>query len=727
MAYQSLYRRYRPRRFSEVRGQEHLVSALRNAVREDRVGHAYLFSGPRGTGKTSTARILAKVLNCENPVDGEPECTCASCVSIEAGTSFDVHELDAASNNGVEAVRDLIAKASLGTPGRTKVYILDEVHMLSVAASNALLKTLEEPPEHVVFVLATTDPQKVLPTIRSRTQHFEVHLLPAADLEGLVDDVVADAGLALSPEGRAHVLRAGGGSARDTLSALDRVVAAGGVPDTIDAVDELVEALCDRDTARALIAIDAAMSRGRNARVLGESLIARLRDVFLASVQADLSRLSDQDRDRVSDQAGRLTAAGATRALELLGDAFVGIQDALDPRIPLEVALVRLTRADADTSVAALAERLSMLEQHGVTPAGTPAKPPASPSSAPGAPAAPAGRATPSTPPSALTAPDGGEAPSSVEDDRVTGGGGDPGDGSLDPAAAAEENEATMRAMGENDAPVPSTGRPADGARQVLRKRGTGPEPTAPAAPTQPSTTRTPTRPPSPPRANRPTPTADGATADMRPPESPSAEARAIDSNERSSTASTRSNPSSSSSPDSTSVPTMSMEAEAEGPSPGTDAKTSTSSAAPTVGLPSRDELTLAWGDSLLSQLPQRAKVRFAGGHWVSTDDDTAVFGLPNQVHASRCEECRGDVEAALATHFGRPVPIRLVVDGSGPDPSAPHLSVAPDPIRGDGGDGAEESIDPSELTDASDAATSGVDRVTTMFPGAELVPDNEL
>src|SRR5690606_11710779 len=146
MAHQALYRRYRPQRFAEVRGQEPVVRALRNAAAEDRVSHAYLFSGPRGTGKTSTARILAKVLNCEHVVDGEPCGECESCRAIEAGTSMDVHELDAASNNGVEAVRDLISRAAIGTPGRTKVYILDEVHMLSTAASNALLKTLEEPP-----------------------------------------------------------------------------------------------------------------------------------------------------------------------------------------------------------------------------------------------------------------------------------------------------------------------------------------------------------------------------------------------------------------------------------------------------------------------------------------------------------------------------------------------------------------------------------------------------
>src|SRR4051794_15833269 len=192
MAHQSLYRRYRPQRFAELRGQEHLVRALQHAVQTDTVGHAYLFSGPRGTGKTSTARILAKVLNCENPVDGEPDGKCDSCLAIEQGTSFDVHEMDAASNNKVEDIRDLVNKAALGTPGRTKVYILDEVHMLTAAASNALLKTLEEAPAHVVFVLATTDPQKVLPTIRSRCQHFELHLLHADELAALAAYIIED-------------------------------------------------------------------------------------------------------------------------------------------------------------------------------------------------------------------------------------------------------------------------------------------------------------------------------------------------------------------------------------------------------------------------------------------------------------------------------------------------------------------------------------------------------
>jgi DNA polymerase-3 subunit gamma/tau len=690
MAYQSLYRRYRPRRFSEVRGQEHLVSALRNAVIEDRVGHAYLFSGPRGTGKTSTARILAKVLNCENPVDGEPCCECVSCLAIEGGTSFDVHELDAASNNGVEAVRDLIAKASLGTPGRTKVYILDEVHMLSTAASNALLKTLEEPPDHVVFVLATTDPQKVLPTIRSRTQHFEVHLLPAADLEGLVDFVVADAGLELTPEGRTYVLRAGGGSARDTLSALDRVVAAGGAPDATDVVDELVEALCDHDTGRALVAVESAMSRGRNPRVLGESLIGRLRDVFLASVNADLSRLSDTDRERVTDQARRLTAPGATRALELLGEAFVGIQDALDPRIPLEVALVRLTRPDADTSVAALAERLARLERGAPAPAPstTPAAAPAAPAPAATAPAAPSPAPTP--PPSEPVAP------------------------AADTADVADDGDAR-----DDGPPLPPGAGRADAARQALRERtGSSAAGGGPARPAATATTaKAPARPPSPPRPNRPgTPAAPSAPAADAPAGSaaPAAEAPL--------TAAEPVAPSPTPSPSPPAPePEVAAPAAAE-PAPAPAAP------AASGGLPSRDQITLAWGDSLLSALPQKAKARFGGGHWVRVDDDAAVFGLPNRVHASRCEECRADVEAALAGHFGRPVPIRIVVDGDVPDPSSPpHLTVAPPPAADGGGSSAHDEgagIDLDDLTDAPEAATSGLDRITAAFPGAEIVTD---
>src|SRR3954467_15317809 len=241
--YQSLYRRYRPQKFEEVRGQDHVTRALRNAVREGHVAHAYLFSGPRGTGKTSTARILAKALNCTNIQDGEPCGECESCVQVQRGGSLDVVELDAASNRKLDEMRDLLSRVALGTPGRWKVYIIDEVHQLTADASSALLKTPEEPPAHVVFVLATTDPQKVLPTIRSRTQHFEFRLLPGDVLAKLVKDVNESAGLGVAPEAIELVVRKGSGSARDALSVLDQVAASGSVIDDAAVVTEIAEAL----------------------------------------------------------------------------------------------------------------------------------------------------------------------------------------------------------------------------------------------------------------------------------------------------------------------------------------------------------------------------------------------------------------------------------------------------------------------------------------------------
>ena len=298
MEYQSLYRRYRPQKFAEVKGQRHVIRALQNAVRDGRVGHAYLLSGPRGTGKTTLARILAKVLNCEQSHDGEPCGLCPSCKSIEAGTSFDLHELDAASNNKVDDMRDLLSKVALGTPGRTKVYLLDEVHMLSSGAENALLKTLEEPPDHVVFVLATTEPHKVVSTIRSRTQHLELTLLGADEMAQHVRWIAADAGLPVDDAVVDYVVRVGGGSVRDTLSALDQVIAAGGVAHDDSTVNELLSALADRDAARAIATVAEATRIGRDPRVIGESLIDALRSVFLVAMGAAgaVAQLTETER-----------------------------------------------------------------------------------------------------------------------------------------------------------------------------------------------------------------------------------------------------------------------------------------------------------------------------------------------------------------------------------------------------------------------------------------------
>jgi DNA polymerase-3 subunit gamma/tau len=386
-------------------GQDHAVLALRNAVVAKKVGHAYLFSGPRGTGKTSIARILAKALNCKNlSPDGEPDGTCESCVQIQQGNSLDVHEMDAASNNGVDAMRDLVSRTALGTPGEWKVYIVDEVHMLSTAASNALLKTLEEPPAHVVVVLATTDPQKVLPTIRSRTQHFEFRLLPPELLSTLVHRINNEANLQV-PEGALDlVVRRGKGSARDTLSVLDQVAAAGVVDDEHEILDEIVESLCERDTGRALVALAEGVNNGREPQRIAVDLLEYLRNGFLALMARNLVPLPDAAIARVEDQARRLGAPSLVRAMEGIGAALLDMRDAPETRVTLEVALVRLTKAEFGTDPASLLERIERLERNGasaVSPAGVasrqaqaqaPAAPPTPPvSQAPPAPPQPSG------------------------------------------------------------------------------------------------------------------------------------------------------------------------------------------------------------------------------------------------------------------------------------------------------------------------------------------------
>ena len=362
MAVQSLYRRYRPRRFDELKGQEHVVRALQNAVINHREGQAYLFSGPRGTGKTSTARILAKVLNCEEPEKGEPCGICNSCGAIDSGNSYDVLELDAASNNGVENMRDLIERSSLGNPGRHRVFILDEVHMLSKPAEAALLKTLEEPPPHVVFVLATTDPQKVSETIRSRTQHLQFHLLPMHDLDEHVRWVIKDANLKVSEAAIAQVLTQGGGSARDTLSALELVAAGGGEADEQLSPDEFVEAIIDRDPGRALGATAAAIQRGADPRMLAEEIVRQLRECFLSLMAPDLVQLPEQRKTLVADQARRMGASTVVRAIEVLGEILIEMRHAPDARLLIEVALVKLTSVNNANDNSSLIARIERLE-----------------------------------------------------------------------------------------------------------------------------------------------------------------------------------------------------------------------------------------------------------------------------------------------------------------------------------------------------------------------------
>ncbi len=359
----SLYRRFRPGRFDEIRGQDHVVRALRSAVRDDRVSHAYLFSGPRGTGKTSSARILAKALNCEAPVDGEPCGICTSCVEITQGSSLNVHELDAASNNGVDAMRDLVAHASLGTPGRWKVYIVDEVHMLSTAAANALLKTLEEPPSHVVFVLATTDPQKVPPTIRSRTQHLEFRLLGAETLHDLLESVNEEAALGLDADALEAAVRRGRGSARDALSALDQVAAAGSADAARPELSQVLDALADGDVNQVLVALGALLAGGWGPQQLATELIDDLRQVFLSALAPELCAASGSSLVRFTAVAETMGLPRVVRSLEILGHALVDMREAPDAQVVLEIAVVRAVRPDLDSGMEALTERVSLLER----------------------------------------------------------------------------------------------------------------------------------------------------------------------------------------------------------------------------------------------------------------------------------------------------------------------------------------------------------------------------
>jgi DNA polymerase-3 subunit gamma/tau len=408
MAYQSLYRKHRPQTFGGVVGQEHVTAALRNAVREGRVGHAYLFSGPRGTGKTTTARILAKALNCLNlGADGEPCGVCENCVAIAEGRFLDLFELDAASNNSVDNIRDLTDSVhlGLGATSKRKVYLVDEVQMLSAAASNALLKTLEEPPEHVVFVLATTNPEKVLPTIRSRTQHLEFTLFSADELEKLLADVLGQEGIEADPEALAVIARAAGGSARDALSLLDQALAhgtdrldAGAVADLFggtpfDLRAAVLDAVAAEDPAGVLVAVGALLDAGHEPRRIAEDVLRSVRDAFLLNASGGQVRVdAPEDEQRRLDELGRtLGNTTLVRVLETLGQAVVDMRgtDAADPRLVLEIALVRLTRREVGPPIQTVMERIEKLEQtvagQRASGAATRPEPPAAPESrAPG-------------------------------------------------------------------------------------------------------------------------------------------------------------------------------------------------------------------------------------------------------------------------------------------------------------------------------------------------------
>ncbi len=380
----ALYRTYRPARLADVVGQEHITMPLSRALENDRVHHAYLFSGPRGCGKTSTARIMARSLNCEKGPTPEPCGECQSCLDLAAGGpgSIDVIELDAASHGGVDDTRDLRERAMFApASSRYKVYIIDEAHMVSPAGFNALLKLVEEPPEHVRFIFATTDPDKVLPTIRSRTHNYAFRLVSNRDLQEHLASICASEGVSAEPAALALVARAGAGSVRDSLSILGQVIAGSGPEGVTYAevagqlgvtdsalLDATIEAIAQRDGAALFEVIEGVVDTGHEPRRFVSDLLERLRDVIVVqsvndAAERGLIDAPDDEVQRIVAQAALLGPAEASRAADVVSRSLGELKGATAPRLRLEIMAARLlVPAAEDTSVGALA-RIEHLER----------------------------------------------------------------------------------------------------------------------------------------------------------------------------------------------------------------------------------------------------------------------------------------------------------------------------------------------------------------------------
>jgi DNA polymerase III subunit gamma/tau len=374
----TLYRRWRPRHFGGIVGQEPVVRTLRRAIETDRVSHAYLFSGPRGTGKTSTAKVLAMGLNCEKGPTPEPDGTCESCRAIVGNSSMDVLEMDAASNRGIDEIRDLRDKVNLApVAGRMKVYIIDEVHMLTAEAFNALLKMLEEPPEHVVFVLATTEKHKVLPTIISRCQSFDFRRPSVETLVGKLEEISEAEEIEVEPEALTVIAREGRGSFRDAEGLLDQLssfaegrITASMVRELLGGVgpESLIEttyALHERRAADAVRIVDRLSGGGKDLGQFVGELLAHLRNLMLLpyAPEVALAEVGAEERPQLEEQANVVPTAGVVRLIEALGEALSLMRRGGDPKLELELVFLKLTRDYTEPDMTTILGRLETLER----------------------------------------------------------------------------------------------------------------------------------------------------------------------------------------------------------------------------------------------------------------------------------------------------------------------------------------------------------------------------